>query len=184
MFLKWSRSMKHTATRAFVRRASWTVFLDAVFQQHAVGQAGQRVVQGHVGDVTFLQVSLGDIAQHAPDAEELTVVVAFGDEAAFHPLLVGGLGPSRGSGRGTRPLRPSCRSPRHFRKALRSSAWTASASGAAARGVAGEVPPTAVGAGDAAVGKELQGRPHRACPGYGRRSAAPPPTVFPWPRPG
>jgi hypothetical protein len=64
---------------------------DAVFQQHPVGQAGEGVVQRHVGDVTFLQVGLGDVPQDAADADDLAGVGQLGDKAALHPAFVGGV---------------------------------------------------------------------------------------------
>ncbi len=59
--------------------------LGAVFQQDPVRQAGQRIMQGHVGDLFFLHVGLGHVAQHAANADDLAADIAQWHKTAFDP---------------------------------------------------------------------------------------------------
>ena len=51
---------------------------DAVAEQAAVGQAGERVVQGLVGKPPLKLLALGDVGHHAADTEGVAVAADTG----------------------------------------------------------------------------------------------------------
>ena len=59
-FLKWSRSSRCTATMS-PRLTRAKRLLQPLVEQHAVGQAGQRIVQRHVRDLGLRAALLGDV---------------------------------------------------------------------------------------------------------------------------
>ena len=62
--------------------------LAAVLQQHAVGQAGERIVQGHVRHVLFHQVALRDVAQHTTHTAHRHGTELADHKAVFHPHVL------------------------------------------------------------------------------------------------
>ena len=63
--------------------------LATVFEQHAVGQAGQRIVQGHMGDMALHQVALGNVPQHAAHTAYRARTQLTHHKAVFHPHIFG-----------------------------------------------------------------------------------------------
>ena len=73
MILKLSRSMKATVTQWLVALGIAQRLFEAVLEQRAVGQAGERVVVRHEADALFAELALdgdaGDVAGGLADRE-------------------------------------------------------------------------------------------------------------------
>ena len=62
--------------------------VEAVHEQHAVGEAGERVVERVVLEPALGLAAVGDVGDRADDPERAAVVVADGGRAGEHPAVV------------------------------------------------------------------------------------------------
>ena len=98
--LKWSRSRKSTATRRWWRRARARAPVEAVDQQRAVGQAGERVVGGLVGQAVLEGLALAQVV-HDDRVVDLVVLGSRWRSSCAHTGMTPPSG--RSSGDLTRP---------------------------------------------------------------------------------
>ena len=82
--LKWSRSRNSTATRPVVAPGAGQGAVEPVEQQRAVGQAGERVVGGLVGQPLLERLALADVAGDAGDVLEAALGVVMGEDLGEH----------------------------------------------------------------------------------------------------
>ena len=86
--LKRSRSRKSTATRSWLTAAARELALEPLDEQRAVGQAGERVVDGLVRERGAARAALGDVFHLAHEVERRALQVAHERHAHRDPHRV------------------------------------------------------------------------------------------------
>ena len=89
MTLKRSRSRNSTAAQQsrVVALGAPDRLVEAVDEQHAVRQAGERVVERVVLEAALGLAAVGDVGDRADDARGAAAVVAHGGRAGEHPAV-------------------------------------------------------------------------------------------------